>query len=489
MRAALPAPDRLSRAPVERSTRSSLVWICFVVLAVKVGAFWADPYPSFHFGDSGAYLATALIKWIPPDRSFLYGFFLRPLVLGSHSLMPVILVQVALSAAASILTGFLLLRFFGANVLTAALFACLSSVEPIQLMGERFIMTEAIATFGFAVYVLAGVYFLRSERTTVLVAVQVIGLLLVSLRYSFIPLVAVCSLLLPLLAWVKLPTSNRKLRLTWLLASVVTIQLLFFGYRQVYGYLSGTQPAFLSRDGDFLVADMAPIVRVSDFPIATEREHLQRELKIPLTDIKNRRLHRWVDGGLCQAILRISNGDEERANRLAKRMALRAMRRDPFGVVHLAFLTYSDFLRPSQMRWALQLDAGHFVDPTDNDVLMIRSWFAVDARDRYYGSLTKRWEERASFWCSLMVLLPFLYICFCSVGRNCSIPNDLFLVTMSLCILASAVGPVEIANPRYLVPLPWLSILMLGILAARKFRSLPYTECGKNSGPRSAWIG
>lgn len=67
-----------------------LLCIFFLVAACKCAFYIAAPYPSFHFGDSGAYLTTALIKWIPPDRSFIYGFLLRPLVLSSHALGPVI---------------------------------------------------------------------------------------------------------------------------------------------------------------------------------------------------------------------------------------------------------------------------------------------------------------------------------------------------------------------------------------------------------------
>src|SRR3982750_953803 len=84
---------------------SPLLYIVLLVAACKLVFYIADPYPSFHFGDSGAYLATALAKWIPPDRSFTYGFFLRPLTFGTHSLGPVLAAQIVASGVPSVVLG------------------------------------------------------------------------------------------------------------------------------------------------------------------------------------------------------------------------------------------------------------------------------------------------------------------------------------------------------------------------------------------------
>jgi len=77
--------------------------------------------------------------------------------------------------------------------------------------------------------------------------------------------------------------------------------------------------------------------------------------------------------------------DEDLANLLARRTAIRAMRRDPIGVVRLGLSTYREFLTYKKVVWALELNQGHFVGPTENDVKMIRDWFGVDALDRKYG--------------------------------------------------------------------------------------------------------
>lgn len=446
---------------------ASVIYISLLVAVCKLAFYISDPYPSFHFGDSGAYLATALVKGIPNDRSFTYGFLLRPLVLRSHSFEPVLAVQILASAMASVVLGIVLLRYFRAKPAVAAIFACLSAIEPIQLMSERFVMTEAIATFVFAFYVWAAVAFVASKRILTLVAVQILGVICVSLRYSFLPLVLLLSVILPILTVYNRSRRDWRPTLIRLAAAVLASQALLAGYRHLYGHLAHSKPAYLSRDGEFLVADMAPLVTEQDFPLAGERSLLFQKIRIPLGDITNRRLHRWVDGGLCQAILQIAKGDEDLANSLARKTALRAMKRDPVGVLRLGFSTYRDFLRSKSMTWALELDEGHFVGPTQNDINTIRNWFGVDALDRKYESVTKRWHRAAAPWCSLIVLIPWLYALEMFWHRRRITAFDSILLLSALCLLGSAIVPVEIANPRYLVPLPWLALLIAGVMVTR----------------------
>jgi len=456
---------------VTRLSRSPVFYIFLLVAACKLGFYIADPYPSFQFGDSGAYLATALIKYIPPDRSFTYGFLLRPLVLHSHSFRPVLLLQILASGAASVLLGTFLLRYFRAKPALAVASAVISAIEPLQLMAERFIMSEAVATFGFALYLSLAASFLKSRRILPLIAAQIAGVLLVTLRYSFLPLVLILSVALPILAAYTTGRINWRAFLIRLVCAVAVSQMLFAGYRHLYGFLAHTKPAYLSRDGDFLLADMAPIITTGDFPIPAERVRFLQRLRIPLNDLRNRRLHRWVDGGLCQVVLEIANGDEELANKLARKTALRAMTRDPAGVLRLAFSTYKQFFSHKYLVWALQLNEGHFVGPTANDVKMIRDWFGVDAMDRKYESVTKKWQGSSALWCGLMVGLPWLYLIEMLWHRKQVSAVDWLLLFCAYSLLGCAIGPVDVAYPRYLMPLPWLSVLIIGVMVARLIRS------------------
>lgn len=463
---AAPGHTRSVKVVEERSTAAFLLSLSCLIFTVKVVLLWSDPYPAFHFGDSGAYLATALAKWIPPDRSFSYGFFLRPLVLDSHSLLLVLMLQTVCSAMASILAGFILVRYLCVRHSWAALLALASAVEPLQLMSERFIMAEALTTFGFALLLWAALEFIKTNKFLPLVCVQVAGVFVVSLRYSMIPLVLLLSLLLPVLAAWRRDAGGKSLAIR-LGVAVLASQVLLLGYRHVYGYLAHEPPSYLSRDGEFLVADMAPLVRPSDFPLAEQRKRLNELVTVPY-EIDSRRIHRWAPGGLCESILTIANRDEDLANRLAKATALRAIKRDPLGVVRLGIATFAEFLTVRKLEWSLQLNQGHFVDPTDNDAKMIRGWFDVDARNRHFDSLTKRWQGISVPWCWLVVCLPILFSARILANRKHPSPTHWFLFVSALMILLCAIVPVEIANARYLIPLPWLSFLMIGALVPRQ---------------------
>lgn len=448
------------------ASRTQLAYLVGLILLVKVSLLLLDPWPAFHFGDSGAYLATALIGWIPPDRSFTFGFFLRPLVIASHSLVPVLMMQSLLSAGASIAVGLSLMRYFSVSFGLALTSSLLCALEPLQLMSERMIMAEALATFAFSLYLAASLEFLRTQRDWILITVQGLAVLLVSLRYSLLPLVILLSIALPLLA----TRQSSRLRLPSLIRQLVIAilfsQALLLGYRHLYGHLAQTRAAYLSRDGDFLVSDVSPIVKAEDFPIPPQRANLLSRIAIPLRQ-ETRRFHRWVPGGLCDAILQIAGGDEELANRLARQTAFHAIKRDLAGFLHLGLATYGDFLNCARLNWSLKLEAGHFVSPTTMDVTTIQNRFGVNARDRHFDSLTKCWESMAIPWCWVIVLLPWLYLLEMRYHRRLTTLPEVLLVVCSIVILLAALFPVEFASPRYLMPLPWLSCLILGIMASR----------------------
>src|SRR5215831_3072909 len=76
------------------------------IVFIKGLVFLADSQPAYFFGDSESYLATATAKYIPPDRSFLYGLLLRKIALPAQSLKLIVVLQVVLSALAAWLLSF-----------------------------------------------------------------------------------------------------------------------------------------------------------------------------------------------------------------------------------------------------------------------------------------------------------------------------------------------------------------------------------------------
>ncbi|HLC13603.1 MAG TPA: hypothetical protein VJK31_10130, partial [Chthoniobacterales bacterium] len=59
------------------SSPAQWCWFCLVVICAKLLLLMLDPSPKFYMGDSRSYIATAVTGWIPPDRSFFYGYVIR----------------------------------------------------------------------------------------------------------------------------------------------------------------------------------------------------------------------------------------------------------------------------------------------------------------------------------------------------------------------------------------------------------------------------
>lgn len=233
-----------------------LVFLLIAVLAVKAIFLALDSQPSFHLGSSAVYLATAIGKWIPPDHGFVYGFLLRPIAVWPRSLTPMVLMQAALSAIASWLVGVCLVRYFASGFLIAALCALACAVEPLQLAAERCVSAESVGTFVFAVFLLAAFSYLKTSSISTLALIQILGVLLVTLRLGFLPIVSSMSVVLPVLSRraISFWRSSRRFGINWisalrfvfvpLLVSIILSQGLLFAYRHLYGELLNKPPAY-----------------------------------------------------------------------------------------------------------------------------------------------------------------------------------------------------------------------------------------------------
>jgi len=127
-------------------------WLfCALVLAIKLLLLWLDPTPKLFIGDSWSYIRTAMIGWIPWDRSYFYGYVVRWLALWLHSFTPLLIVQALVSGATAIVFALICSRFFEMSNGLSFLFGLLCALDPSQLVWERYVMTE---TFSLLVYVL-----------------------------------------------------------------------------------------------------------------------------------------------------------------------------------------------------------------------------------------------------------------------------------------------------------------------------------------------
>lgn len=460
--------------------RRPLLLILLSVLLIKAAILFLDSTPRLFIGDSLSYLFTALTGWIPPDRSFVYGFLIRPFVVRPHLLPLLVACQALLSAISAWLVAVILLRYFQTTVLIAAVCSLLCAVEPLQLLEERYVLTESLATLLFAVFLLLCFEYLAKPRLAILASIQVCGVLLISLRISFLPLVILCSVALPFFTRksTSRPRNFVRQRSVHVLFGLLLSQLLLFGYRHLYAQLIEPpmhgHPAYFYRDGLFLVSDFAPLIKPVDYPIARERSELFRPSRVPLAQLENRDAQRWYPDGICDRIIKECHGDEDAADALARKTAIHALKRDPLAAIKLGVQTAALYFYRPYFVSTLITDEGYDAVLPPAEATVYRRDFGVDfnssmTRFRRSPPFIEQWHRALYPWYWFLLLLPFLF-CAYLIWRRRALPAH-FLSTLFLFLfLEGAVLTVTRPTARFLTTMAWLSFVVVGSCFSHVFR-------------------
>lgn len=112
-----------------------------------------DPHPLL-MADSESYLRTAKEWWISAVRPAGTGLFYRVLLLGHNDVRIIVLAQSALGVATTLL-WYRLGRALHVPPLASFLAAALISIAPSTLLFERAVLSESLATFAVALFLLA----------------------------------------------------------------------------------------------------------------------------------------------------------------------------------------------------------------------------------------------------------------------------------------------------------------------------------------------
>jgi hypothetical protein len=121
-------------------------------------------------GVSMVYVSSALGTIDQPsDRSFAYGLvFIRPILALFGSLRAVVAAQSLCGTVSSLLLAVILEKYFKAPRWVSATAAILYSIEPISLLHERFMLTETVATMGFALFMTASIAYIQRPKAIIL---------------------------------------------------------------------------------------------------------------------------------------------------------------------------------------------------------------------------------------------------------------------------------------------------------------------------------
>src|SRR5262245_38726285 len=255
-------------------------WLfCFLILALKFLLLGLDPLPKLFMGDSASYLSTALFGRGPPDRSFLYGYVIRWSSLGTASLTSLLILQVFLASLTAILVALMCRLILGLAPGLAYLFGIICSLDPLQLVWERYVMTETISLFFYAFALFFSFLYLKQRWLWQLAVVEVLLVLTIGFRMSYLLIAQISVPLLPFIAFFpeiraafrRRPSTSSKvsglssagLHLAF---SVLFMFVLQQGYRHVNGRLAGREPALLHNTGMSVLTTWAPVLKPTDSP-------------------------------------------------------------------------------------------------------------------------------------------------------------------------------------------------------------------------------
>jgi hypothetical protein len=455
-------------------------WLVLTAALVGIKLAWlvADPTPMLFLGDSESYVWTALTGWVPPDRSFLYGFLLRPLAVMPGSLLPLVVAQAASSVVAALLLAHLLANAFAIPARAAFTVALgWAALEPLALLYERYVMTEAFALVGFAAFVTLSIRYLALRRLRDLLLAQVAATFVIALRTVFVPVALVFALVLPVLAWARRPpggeaASTRRGLGPALLVSITATLLLHQAYKVVNGRLSESPPAYQYTDGLFLLAAWSPVVSAQDFDDRAIGDAITADSEYRQTNCGTREEQRWRKGCMVHDLVRLV-GDDGRANPVARNAAIRALRRDPLGVAGLAFATWRAHFDRNAVHNAMHYDRGEFAFSA-RLIATLRERFGVaePAQLHRIATPTNRWYFAAVPWIIFLALAPFIAALALATCPKAARRKMTFVTLLSTCIIgATAFGALGVV-PRYLHAIAWLTMIPLTVIAARIARAI-----------------
>jgi len=467
------SPTRIA-PPASEATQWQL--FCVAIVLLKFILLALDPLPKLFIGDSISYIATALEGWIPDDRSYFYGYLINWVSLSTGSLLSLLLLQTFISALTALLLAHIGRSMLGLSARASFILGLICALDPFQLVWERYVMTETISLF----FYVAGLYYtflyLRHRAIRHLAIVQGIWVLLIGFRMSYLLVVQVSAVLLPILAFAPFfleswrnrgiarsgPGFPVKVTLIHLTGSIAMLFLFHGAYKQVNGLITGREPAYLYATGLHLLAFWAPILVPADASDERLAQIIAKGEEFDIKELTERNNQRFKAGYLVPQWQEIEP-DVSRANQVAKVTALRALRRDPLGVLKLAARTLAQYRDFKGIQYYAKIDLGHH-DLTPEHCAMLAGEFHFATDGRIIDApptLLQRFFLVSWPYCYLLMLSPFfgaLAVCFARDKRLA------LLLLLHLTILLAVTFTFTVApSLRYLQPVSVLALLTIAL--------------------------
>ncbi len=481
-------------------------WLfCVFVFAVKLLLLWLDPTPKLFMGDSGAYIQTALKGWIPEDRSYFYGYLVRWLAVWPHSFTPLLMSQALASGVTTIVFTLICRRFFELSLTLAFLFGFICALDPLQLVWERYVMTETFSLLVYALVLYWSLAYLRDRRLWQVAVVQGFSVLLIGFRMSYLLLVQACTILLPVIAVARcfFPVLRKRLEprilqanlfaigVTHLIVSLALMFVMHGAYKYANGRLSHREPDYLYSTGDHLAAVWAPALEPWDATDPRFAEIVRNGDQFNMRSLHARNAQQYAQGSLIKRWREIET-DRRKNERVTRETAMNALRRRPLVIVGLAVQTYMEYWNLRLIWKYARSDLGYGTLKDEQITMLAEKFGFRPAKNLRMQPLSLLQRYFLAVWPYYFVVVVSPLICAIAtwLSRDRAFGLLLFFHASILLVVVTALSPQ--AGIRYIQPISLLTLLGLAACAdwvARRAQNwrrtrLPDPLVARNAGAR-----
>ena len=293
---------------------------------------------------------------------------------------------------------------------------------------------------------------------------------------SYLLVVQVCTILLPLIAFARCVLPSLQVRselrpsktgvltigLTHVIASVAVMFVLHGAYKYANGCLSSREPAYLYDAGAHLVAVWAPALEPTDATDPRFADVIAKGSQFEIKTLRFRNAQQFGRGMLVDRWHEIEK-DRQTNDRVARDTAINALRHRPLKIVGLALTTYLQFWYPPLIQRYARSDLG-YAKMRDEEVKMFAEKFGLQTVNRPSTlpySLLQRYFIAAWPYYLIVVISPLVWALAIWLSRDRAFAFLLFVHASILMVVVTALSPQ--ACIRYIQPVSVLTLLSIAI--------------------------
>jgi hypothetical protein len=389
-------------------------------------------------------------------------------------LFSLLLVQTLASSLSAGLLGWSVLRFLKTPPVIATILTAAYSLDPLQLMYDRFVMAETFSLLAAMVFVTLVLLYVDTGRNRLLAFAGFAGVLAVALRISFLPPVAALSFAAPVIRFFYSGRDQDRAfkgRLRALFFSLAVVAISYFslhtGYKLLTGRLADAPPAYQYADGFSLLSSWCTVMTPMDIQAAGLSKDALAGIFPPT--LESRRAQRWMQGGLVVAIQHIYP-DQMKANAKAKQIAFNILQRDPLGVASLAIRTYLRGWRRDVINGCIKEDTGDRPIPPELVTEAAKNFHTLAGDMPTRRTWTKSYFRHGTNWYRALLLTPLLLIVTTLFADQRYRPFLFCVALFATVVMLTATGLAVDNSIRYLHPLGWTLFVFAAYWIAWLFR-------------------